>query len=158
MANKIQTVDFGDIKVGAIMGEMRESIPETSEATRKIEAKLTEIFERDEITPSDFEVVRQYGEALKFEYRTKRFALIRRLHRIIERAIDQIEMQLEQGMIDVSANQLRLLIQLFLEQTRDEFGDKTPDTLIDQRKQTVNITTIEVDTSKRDNGKVIEPS
>ena len=84
-------------------------------------------------------------ERLKYENRIRRFKLAERIYNVINAALDSMEMVIMSGEpLDLSPNQLRLLTQMFMDQNREEFGDKSPDTIIDQRQQTITMQIVEV--------------
>jgi hypothetical protein len=77
--------------------------------------------------------------------------------------VDRLQDKFEMGEdIDISPSQMRLYMTMFLDQTRAEFEEKSPETVVDQRKQTINITMVEVDKSAgglndgNDNGRVVD--
>lgn len=146
-----------EIQVG--LTEPLEWSPEEDQVFASIQALSAqlaqEISENENVNEADIARFTRLGRA---EFRLKRYRTLRRLYNLMNKALTFMEIKLDQGGVEeVTLNQIRLLTSAVLDQSRDEFGDKSPDTLIDNRQQTIQqIQIIEVVKDHGDNGKVID--
>ena len=121
-----------------------ESVPQISDDTLsavvEMEAICDRIAKSDDISVRDLDLYDQYRTKVQYEMRKGRFVIFRRLYDLVNLMIDQLQNKIEMGEdITITPSQMRLYMTMFLDQTRAEFEDKGPDTVVDQRKQTVNI-------------------
>lgn len=134
---------------------IRTEADHQSSAIGKLERLIDEITKADEITDEQLDQYDLYRTQVQYEMRKGRFSLFRRLEDLLNVMLDQLESDLERGEAAITPSQVRLYMNLFLEQTRNEFdGKDTPDILIDQRQQTV-VQVIEVEKTYND-GRVID--
>lgn len=138
---------------------------DTSKALVKLESVMQGITEIDGITDADISLYNEAMRRLKYENRVRRLRLTNRVYKILQGVLDQLEIQLTQGVIGksgdiepftVSPNQVRLLIQMFFDQTREEFGDKSPEALVQHEHKHVHVTQVEVVLDKRGNKRPVE--
>lgn len=92
----------------------------------------------------------------KLEFRIKRYRTMQRLYKLMNKVLEMMEVKLnmgEESLSEVTLNQVRLLVSAFQDQSRAEFGDKAPDTIIDNRKQIVQQINIVEVVKSYDDGK-----
>lgn len=126
-----------------------EITDDTIDALAEMEMVCNRIARSKEPSPEDLELYDRYRTAVQYEMRKGRFIMFRRLYDIVNIMVDRLQDALERGDDGVvSPAQIRLYLSMFLDQTRAELEEKGPDTVIDQRKQTVNVIRIMGEDSK----------
>lgn len=121
-------------------------VDDESSAIRKLETVMDRISSSDDPADKDIDLYEKYRTAVQYEMRKGRFILFSRLNDIINIMLDRLENALSMGEeVAITPAQMRLYMTMYLDQTRNEFEDKGPDVLIDQRQQAINIQVIEVE-------------
>lgn len=139
-----------------IVSPIRSASDYRTSAIGKLEHLIDQMVASDEITDEMVDQYETYRTQVQYEMRKGRFSIFRRLEDLLNVMLDQLETELEMGDASITPSQVRLYMNLFLEQTRNEFDAKdSPDVLIDQRQQTV-VQVIEVEKRYDDNGRTID--
>jgi len=113
--------------------------------------KLTEL---EAITPEDEAAYDKLVRQLRYEARYKRFHLIQLIYNLIIDSFHQVKGELVNSGEGIGAGQLRLMMKMFLDQSREEYDDKKHAPLIDARRQTINVIKI-VEVDPADNARTI---
>jgi hypothetical protein len=126
----------------------------TASAIGKLERLIDRMTSADKITDAMVEQYETYRTQVQYEMRKGRYSIFRRLEDLLNVMLDQLEAELMQGEANITPSQVRLYMNLFLEQTRNEFDPKdAPNVLVDQRQQIVQVIEVE---KTYDNDRVID--